>query len=552
MSIETEESLEQSFGNDPTKVRDTHHYKDEYVNSFVDKWDNLIGWKNRELSEGDFFIKTLRRHGARKILDVATGTGFHSIRLLKAGFDVVSADGSPVMLAKAFENGVKNGYILRTVQADWRFLNRDIHGEYDAIICLGNSFTHLFDENDRRKALAEYYAMLKHDGILIIDQRNYDAILDNGYSSKHTYYYCGDNVKVEPEYVDSGLARFKYIFPEETHFHLNMFPLRKKYMHRLLKEVGFQNVETYGDFQETYHDHEPDFFIHVVEKKYKPCGESVPPELCEATNIARDYYNSGDADNYYCTIWGGEDIHIGLYNNESEDVATASSRTVDKMFSLLKGIDSKSRVLDIGAGYGGAARAIAKKAGCSVSALNLSEKENQRDREMNRQQGLDKLVTVIDGSFESIPFPDNSFDVVWSQDAILHSGNREQVIAEVSRVLKAGGQFIFTDPMMVDDCSDDVLKPILERIHLETLGSPGFYRKTCSAYGLNEIKFHDLSEYLPIHYQRILEETEAHEETLKKTVSTEYIQKMKKGLKHWIDGGKKGYLTWGIFHFSKE
>jgi len=26
---------------------------------------------------------------------------------------------------------------------------------------------------------------------------------------------------------------------------------------------------------------------------------------------------------------------------------------------------------------------------------------------------------------------------------------------------------------------------------------------------------------------------------------------MKKGLRHWIDGGKKGYLAWGIFHFKK-
>ncbi len=69
------------------------------------------------------------------------------------------------------------------VHADWRWLNRDVHGEYDAIICLGNSFTHLFSERDRRKALAEFYAMLKHDGVLIIDQRNYDSLLDGGYST---------------------------------------------------------------------------------------------------------------------------------------------------------------------------------------------------------------------------------------------------------------------------------------------------------------------------------------------------------------------------------
>lgn len=118
----------------------------------MEKWDELIDWDARASSEGEFFIEELRRRGARKILDVATGTGFHSIRLLKAGFEVVSADGSPEMLAKAFATGREHGFILRTVQADWRWLNRDVHGKFDAVICLGNSFTHLFNEHDRRKA----------------------------------------------------------------------------------------------------------------------------------------------------------------------------------------------------------------------------------------------------------------------------------------------------------------------------------------------------------------------------------------------------------------
>lgn len=259
----------QLFGERPVEVRETDHYRYEYIKSFVEKWDELIDWDQRAESEGDFFIRLLRERGMHDILDAATGTGFHSVRLLNEGFDVVSVDGSSEMLVKAFENGQRyGGHILRTVCADWRWLNRDVHGEYDAIICLGNSFTHLFSERDRRKTLAEFYAMLRHDGVLILDQRNYDAILDHGYSSKHRYYYCGDKVSVEPEYVDEGLARFRYDFPDDAMYHLNMYPLRKGYTRRLMGEVGFQRIETYGDFQETYADEEPDFFVHVAEKLY--------------------------------------------------------------------------------------------------------------------------------------------------------------------------------------------------------------------------------------------------------------------------------------------
>src|SRR5690606_35466456 len=125
--------------------------------------------------------------------------GYHSVKLLKNGFDVWSADGSPVMLAKAFENARRRGKILKTIHADWRWLNRDVHGKFDAIICLGNSFTHLFSENDRRKSLAEYYSALKHDGILIIYHRNYVSILDTDkFDNSHTYYYAGHQVKAEP------------------------------------------------------------------------------------------------------------------------------------------------------------------------------------------------------------------------------------------------------------------------------------------------------------------------------------------------------------------
>lgn len=258
----------QNYGEAPTEVRSTDKYVEEYVHGFVDKWDDLIDWEARSKGEQKFFIKELKKRGKEKILDVAAGTGYHSVQLLHEGFQVWSADGSPTMLAKAFQNARRQDMLLTTIQADWRWLNRDVHSKFDAVICLGNSFTHLHSENDRRKALAEFYSILKHDGVLIIDHRNYDNILDKGFSTKHTYYYAGENVKAEPEHVDEGLARFRYEFNDGSVYHLNMFPLRVSYMQRLLKEVGFQDIHTYGDFEETYRTEDPDFYIHVAEKSY--------------------------------------------------------------------------------------------------------------------------------------------------------------------------------------------------------------------------------------------------------------------------------------------
>jgi len=102
----------------------------------------------------------------------------------------------------------------------------------------------------------------------VLDQRNYDAIIDRGFTSQHRYYYCGEQVEAEPEHVDEGLCRFRYGFPDGSAYHLNMYPLRRRYARRLMQEVGFQRITTYGDFKETYRAHDPDFFVHVAEKSY--------------------------------------------------------------------------------------------------------------------------------------------------------------------------------------------------------------------------------------------------------------------------------------------
>lgn len=273
------------------------------------------------------------------------------------------------------------------------------------------------------------------------------------------------------------------------------------------------------------------------------------PKYSPVVNTARDYYNSKDADGFYFNVWGGEDIHIGIYESPDEPIFDASRRTVERMASRLEGLNADSRVLDVGSGYGGSARYLAATHGCRVTALNLSEVENERNRAMNREKGLDHLIDVVDASYEDVPYPDGTFDAVWSQDAILHSGDRPRVLAEAARVLKDDGDLVFTDPMQADDCPEGVLTPILDRIHLESLGSPGFYRETAGSLGMREVAFEDHTGHLPTHYARVLEETEAHEEELSAGISAEYIQRMKKGLQHWVDGGRKGYLAWGILHF---
>jgi sarcosine/dimethylglycine N-methyltransferase len=269
----------------------------------------------------------------------------------------------------------------------------------------------------------------------------------------------------------------------------------------------------------------------------------------EAVERAEAYYDSGEADAFYQAIWGGQDIHIGIYRDDAEPIADASRRTVESMADRLIRSDASTRVLDLGAGYGGSARYLADRFGCKVTCLNLSETQNALNRTLTAEAGLAELVDVVYGDFENIPEPDDSFDIVWSQDAILHSGNRTRVLDEVSRVLVGDGQFTFTDPMQSDTCPDGVLQPILDRIQLSTLASFGFYRTELTARGFEESRTEELTDQLRMHYWRVGKALQDRYDEAVKMSGQTYVDNMIKGLQHWVDGADRGYLAWGIMDY---
>ena len=275
-------------------------------------------------------------------------------------------------------------------------------------------------------------------------------------------------------------------------------------------------------------------------------------ESPSVTATTEAYYDSEEADSFYAAIWGGEDIHIGIYQMTGEAVARASARTVETMALRLHDLTKQDRVLDIGAGYGGAGRALAKRYGCRVDCLNLSDVQNERNRQLTREAGLSDRVRVVHANFESIPGEGDAYDAVWSQDAILHSGARDKVLAEVARVLKPGGSFVFTDPMQTDDCPPDVLQPVLDRIHLDSLASPSFYRRNLAGLGVEEVAVDEMPTQLRTHYDRVRGELEGRRDEMVERCGVDYVERMLAGLGHWVDAADRGHLTWGVFHFQKR
>jgi SAM-dependent methyltransferase len=102
-------------------------------------------------------------------------------------------------------------------------------------------------------------------------------------------------------------------------------------------------------------------------------------------------------------------------------------------FSSSRGL----RVLEVGVGMG-ADYLQWLKAGAHATGVDLSSASIERARRRSIAAGYKPDLQVADA--ESLPFPDNSFDVIYSYGVMHHSPNTRRCFREALRVLKPGGE----------------------------------------------------------------------------------------------------------------
>ena len=102
-------------------------------------------------------------------------------------------------------------------------------------------------------------------------------------------------------------------------------------------------------------------------------------------------------------------------------------------------------VLDVGGGMGGAARYLAHKYGCRVHSIDLIPDRCRGGLRLTQQTGLIRKVTFHAADALHMPFRDEVFHLIWSQDAFDGIEDKDLLLKECRRVLKPNGEFIFTD-----------------------------------------------------------------------------------------------------------
>ncbi len=135
-----------------------------------------------------------------------------------------------------------------------------------------------------------------------------------------------------------------------------------------------------------------------------------------------------------------------------EDIGQTSWMTADELreFIRLLGLCPSSNVLEVGSGSGGPALFVAATVGCHITGIDVNEFGIKNSNELARQENLESIASfqLADAS-QPLPFSEGNFDAIISNDAMRHVPRRLEVLKEWYRVLKPGGQMLFTDAMVI-------------------------------------------------------------------------------------------------------
>ena len=149
------------------------------------------------------------------------------------------------------------------------------------------------------------------------------------------------------------------------------------------------------------------------------------------------------------------------------------------------------RVLDIGCGAGGPARAIAAAHRCHVTGIDLTADFITAGTRLNAACGLQTLVSLHHGSALDMPFGSAGFDRAVMLHVGMNIADKSTLMAEAARVLVPGGLFCAYDVMRVGDGEISFPLPWAPDASVSAVETPDTYITAAENAGFELLSRHD-------------------------------------------------------------
>jgi SAM-dependent methyltransferase len=142
-------------------------------------------------------------------------------------------------------------------------------------------------------------------------------------------------------------------------------------------------------------------------------------------------------------------VRLETYGVDFGQTSWVTTEESTQIPSLLE-LTSSSSVLEIGCGSGVYALHIAETIGCSITGLDINAYGVQNANHLASRQGLTQAHFEVCDVSKPLPFADETFDAIFSNDVLCHIPGRPALLAEMYRVLKRGGRpMLFSDALII-------------------------------------------------------------------------------------------------------
>jgi tocopherol O-methyltransferase len=216
----------------------------------------------------------------------------------------------------------------------------------------------------------------------------------------------------------------------------------------------------------------------------------IVPTLSPTPRDVAAHYD--ELDRFYREVWG-EHIHHGLWQSREATPEEAVHRLIAVVAEQAR-LGSGDSVCDVGCGYGGTARVLAREHGAEVTALTISQAQHAQALAID--PGATNPTYLLRDWLEN-GLPSESFDVAIAIESTEHMADLAAFFAEAHRVLRPGGRLVVCAWLSRDDPrrweTRHLLEPICREGRLRHMGSAAEYDRLAREAGFVPIAFQDVS-----------------------------------------------------------
>ena len=216
----------------------------------------------------DRIVEMLDLEEGDKIFDQCCAIGRLSLEFARRGYEVTGIDLTDPYLEEARNKAEEQGLDVEFIKADMREFKRE--ETFDAALNFFTSFGYFKDDEENKKALENVYLSLKSGGKFLLDVMGKEVI-DKVYTDTDKW-RMDDGYFVEEREIREDLemlvSNWKLVKDDgEVYEHEFMYKLySREKIEAILRDVGFRNIEIYGDLEGSPYDEDSSRLIAIAEK----------------------------------------------------------------------------------------------------------------------------------------------------------------------------------------------------------------------------------------------------------------------------------------------